>query len=620
MHFSSRGEQLLLGENSFQQLLALEKKRSERSGHPILLMRLAVRDTGDRQACEELLSLLSGALFAITRETDLKGWYVNQLILGVIYTEMGNADFQEARDTILRKVEDTLGDLLSDDQRRQVEISFESFPGEQAHQLSPDLAGGLQLYGSKAATGASPANPIHLVSAFLKHRGLLLLGDGLLVALAGFIGAWMRYGTPAAIVAATPEIWLITFCQVVAALFLCGLYTTGRFSRQRETLFRTALAVGLAALFGAVPAHWAPSWLPGQPIPAFEGAFLWVLLAGFRIVHGRLFFPVPTRLPALVLGNGNLGRNVCRLLNTTVSPYDVRGCLVDGPVGENAGNQTPPILGGLDRLGETATALGIRTLIVALPRRRSRQNLRRILEARFNGMEVVDLPDLYERLTGRVPVQYIEDRWLLFANGFSLLSQTAVQRIKRLTDVTVAGFALLVTLPLAGLTALAVRLDSVGPVFYREPRTGRGGRLFHVWNFRTMRAPGTAEANVPARPGEPGMTRAGRWLRRFHLDQLPQLWNVFKGEMSLVGPSPERPELARELDRQIPYYSVRHTVRPGITGWAQIKYPYGASFEDVCRRLEYDLYYIKNRSLFLDLKILGRTLWGVKREAVRREA
>ena len=183
-----------------------------------------------------------------------------------------------------------------------------------------------------------------------------------------------------------------------------------------------------------------------------------------------------------------------------------------------------------------------------------------------------------------------------------------VPKIKRLIDLGVSSLILLFTLPLSLLVALAIYIESPGPVFYCQDRVGMGCRVYRVRKFRSMRLDAEASGAVWAQKHDPRVTRVGRWIRLFRLDEVPQLLNVFTGDMSLVGPRPERPEFVKDLEKQIPYYNVRHTVQPGVTGWAQVRYPYGASVQDSKNKLEYDLYYIKNMSILLDLKILLRTI------------
>jgi exopolysaccharide biosynthesis polyprenyl glycosylphosphotransferase len=197
---------------------------------------------------------------------------------------------------------------------------------------------------------------------------------------------------------------------------------------------------------------------------------------------------------------------------------------------------------------------------------------------------------------------------LLFADGFFLLTKEYIQKIKRLIDFGLSSFILLITSPVIAITALAIRLDSSGPVFFRQERVGKDGNIFTLWKFRSMYENAECNGAVWAEKNDSRITRVGKWIRLLRIDEIPQLWNVFRGEMSLIGPRPERPEFVKELEKQIPYYSTRHAVRPGITGWAQVNYPYGASVEDALIKLEYDLYYIKNMSILLDIKIMLKTI------------
>jgi exopolysaccharide biosynthesis polyprenyl glycosylphosphotransferase len=238
----------------------------------------------------------------------------------------------------------------------------------------------------------------------------------------------------------------------------------------------------------------------------------------------------------------------------------------------------------------------------------SAKTTRRLMEARLCGREIYDLPTLYERMATRIPVNHVEDRWFVFADGFRLISKEYVQKIKRMFDFLFSGILLFCSLPLIALTALAIKIDSPGPVFFRQTRIGRGGRPFTLFKFRSMRLDAEADGVRWAQKKDPRVTRVGGIIRILHIDELPQVYNVFIGDMSLIGPRPERPEFVKELDRLVPYYSVRHAVRPGITGWAQVKYPYGASVEDSLRKLEYDLFYIKNMSVLQDCRILLLTI------------
>jgi exopolysaccharide biosynthesis polyprenyl glycosylphosphotransferase len=268
----------------------------------------------------------------------------------------------------------------------------------------------------------------------------------------------------------------------------------------------------------------------------------------------------------------------------------------------------PAVIGGTGEITEIAGKAGVDTVILAIPRNRSEHLVRNILEARLKGMQVLDMADVYETLTGRIPVGNIGDQWLVFAQGFYMLRTDYVQKLKRLMDFSASGLILLAMSPLIGLAILAIKLDSPGPVFYTQQRVGKDRKIFTIYKFRSMQYRAEQGRAQWAQEKDPRVTRVGRILRLTHFDELPQIWNIFKGEMSLVGPRPERPEFVEVLEKQVPYYFVRHTIKPGLTGWAQINYRYGASVEDAHTKLEYDLYYVKNMSLFLDLKIILRTV------------
>jgi len=230
-----------------------------------------------------------------------------------------------------------------------------------------------------------------------------------------------------------------------------------------------------------------------------------------------------------------------------------------------------------------------------------------LLECRLAGVPVQTMETFYEKLRGRVPVDALKGSWLIYGNGFRHSWLRNLE--KRFVDVTASLVLLAVGLPVMVLAAIAIVLESGFPIFYRQERVGRGGKTFTVWKFRSMRT--DAEADGQARwavAGDSRITRVGRFLRKTRIDEMPQLFNVLKGDMSLVGPRPERPTFVADLAKEIPFYNARHSVKPGVTGWAQVRFTYGASIEDAKKKLEYDLYYVKNHSLVLDILILIETV------------
>jgi sugar transferase (PEP-CTERM system associated) len=316
----------------------------------------------------------------------------------------------------------------------------------------------------------------------------------------------------------------------------------------------------------------------------------------------------PFKEEVLILGAGSSGKTLLDLLKNPNSPYKAVGFLDDDPQKEGIGIASLPVLGNIGSLQQIAEKKEIKTAILAITHERSDQLMKRILQARLNGLVVLDMPCVFEDLTGAVPVEHISDDWLVFAVGFNLISKQYVQRVKRLFDVVISAFLLLVTSPVIAFTALAIKLGPPGPVFFGQKRVGKGGEIFVLWKFRSMKQDSEKDGAVWAKENDPRITDIGRIIRVLRIDELPQIFNVFKGDMSLIGPRPERPEFVQSLEAEIPYYGLRHSVRPGITGWAQVNYSYGASVEDSLRKLEFDIFYIKNMSLILDAKIALKTI------------
>lgn len=231
-----------------------------------------------------------------------------------------------------------------------------------------------------------------------------------------------------------------------------------------------------------------------------------------------------------------------------------------------------------------------------------------LLEAKLHGVMVVDIRSFYEHVASRLPLSQINEEWLLQTEGFSLNTRGSLRRLKRALDVFLSLSLLTLSSPIMLLTALAIRLESGGPVIYKQDRVGLHEKEFIVYKFRSMRADAEKDGARWAQKNDSRVTAFGRFIRKTRIDELPQLWNVLKGDMSFIGPRPERMTFVKDLKKSIPYYSLRHTVKPGLTGWAQVSYPYGASEEDARRKLEYDLYYVKNMSLLLDIHIIFKTI------------
>jgi len=303
----------------------------------------------------------------------------------------------------------------------------------------------------------------------------------------------------------------------------------------------------------------------------------------------------------LMVGDGDRSEELRQLIDAAGPRYQLAGSVLH-PAGKTDDQTT-----GAATLFETARRLKANTVVVSFAERRGAFPLQEMLSCKLSGIQVLDAPSLYERLTGKLSVETITPGWLIFSHGFNITP--GLKLAKRAVDIVCSLTGLLLALPLAPLLAIAVKLDSPGPLLFKQTRVGKGNHPFTIFKLRTMRQDAEdGTGAVWAHASDPRITRVGRFLRKTRMDEIPQLINVLKGEMSLVGPRPERPEFVNTLKQAMPYYSERHFVKPGVTGWAQVRYRYGASVQDALEKLRYDLYYIKNISLFFDLRILLSTI------------
>ena len=446
---------------------------------------------------------------------------------------------------------------------------------------------------------------------------VLLLGESLLILLvlatmAGLqAGGWPSGAPPLGLVVKVAFIALL--CQV--CLHYRDLYPAEARSAAREVWMRLLQALGIATLVLALvywvmpPARLETGVVMGSVLALLLLLSLWRGAIDWGIHLAHQAYPASERL--LVLGAGEQARLLVRELRQrpqlglvvvgAVTEEVGRGAL---PAGEG-GLDGIPILGGLDQMAQIVAAQRPQRIAVALPDRR-RWAAASLTAAQAAGAQIEDAPTLFERITGRVALSGIGPGWL--ATAAAGRRPRRLDAILHALGITTAGLGLLLLSPVLAAAAVAIRLDSPGPIFYRQTRVGLRGRCFPILKFRSMRVDAESLSGpVWAAAGDARITRVGRWLRKLRVDELPQLLNVLQGRMSIIGPRPERPQFVAEFRRSIPYYELRHWVRPGITGWAQVSRDYGASLDDARDKLEFDLYYVKNRSVWLDLFILFQT-------------
>jgi exopolysaccharide biosynthesis polyprenyl glycosylphosphotransferase len=400
---------------------------------------------------------------------------------------------------------------------------------------------------------------------------------------------------------------LVLTLACVGAFYYCDLYDL-RVARSVRTcaprlLKALALVVVAVAATGVLlPAHQLAGGMPVASVLLIAAA----LPLGARAICYGFIRTRPYAQTVLVLGGGRLARLLADEIAGRPHLRWAVGVVTEGP--SPASGISPfryPVLGALERLPRILDAIRPHRIVVTLPERKRAEVMPLLLEARGRGIVVEDGVDVYERLTGKLAIEVLPPSSLVFSKGFRVSRGPAL--VGRVLSLAVAGVALVVVAPVVALIALAVKLDSPGPVFFRQDRIGRHGRRFSLIKFRTMR-PVAAELSVWVRDNVDRITRVGHLLRKFRLDELPQFWNVLRGDMNLVGPRPH-PVVNYELfAREIPYYALRAAVRPGVTGWAQVRYGYANDLDEETEKMRYDLYYVKHLSVWLDLRILVDTV------------
>jgi sugar transferase (PEP-CTERM system associated) len=388
------------------------------------------------------------------------------------------------------------------------------------------------------------------------------------------------------------------------------LYEPQRISGRWEIYFRLflVLSVQCFALSGLV--YLFPDLYIGPHVLTVGIFILAAALVVWRRAYEWMIDLSVFRERVYVLGSGELARTVVDTLRVR---RDAGMEVIDG-LGEGAiDGQHDRYAADLKSFRNPGTR--IERVVVAMEDRRGSMPVRELLDLRLRGVIVEDAGTMMERLSGKLPLEGLNPSSLIFTQGFKV--KASQQIVRRIVSIIVSFIGLMLCLPFIPFIILAVRLSSPGPIFFRQTRVGLRGQLFTVYKFRTMRQDAEAKGAVWATKNDPRVTSLGRFMRKTRIDEIPQLWNVLSGQMSFVGPRPERPEFVQWLANEIPYYDLRHLIRPGLTGWAQVRYQYGASLAETKQKLEYDLYYVKHLSLGLDLLIMFET---VKTIVLRRGA
>ncbi|WBY15616.1 TIGR03013 family PEP-CTERM/XrtA system glycosyltransferase [Erythrobacteraceae bacterium WH01K] len=450
---------------------------------------------------------------------------------------------------------------------------------------------------------------IRLFKHYIPHAVLLLgLVDLLLLLLSGELAWHLRasqIGTSVGPVSGR-IIPLAGFAITIwIAMISVGVYGSDALRSMRYACARLLVAISLGIIALSVIDFIAPGATFWRSTLLYAMGFAIGLLITGRLFANSFIGTSAFRRRVLVLGAGERAERLRKLADRPESGFAIVSYLAmneGAPVVEEAIPRA-----AIHDMGKFVENLGVSEVVLALEERRNSLPLKDLLRVKTRGVHINEFSSFLERETGRVDLDTVNPSWLIFSDGFSsgrMLSSAS----KRIFDIIASGLLLVLTLPVIALFALLVKLDSKGPAFFRQTRVGLFGQPFDVIKLRSMTADAEKDGQKWAERNDVRVTRIGKFIRKVRIDELPQTWSVLKGEMSFVGPRPEVPKFVADLDDKLPYYAERHMVKPGITGWAQINYPYGASIEDARHKLEYDLYYAKNYTPFLDLLILLQTL------------
>jgi exopolysaccharide biosynthesis polyprenyl glycosylphosphotransferase len=465
-----------------------------------------------------------------------------------------------------------------------------------------------------------------------EQRTILLVGDFIasVAAMAGAIYFWYQYSLYRLIESGVkPNIaqriiqievppWFYVL-PLVWVLLMVDSYEIHTASNWRKTLRSIAVApvLGLLGYSLVFTINTDPNSLPRIAIGAFL-VFASFLTLGWRAIYIRLYTSSGLMRRVLVVGAGKAGRTLVeayRKLNPP--PFLIIGFIDDDPAKRGKSYHGFGVLGDSEHLLDLVEDYRISDVVIAITGEIKGETFQTVLDVQERGIEVTRMPIMYEELTQRVPIEHLETDWVIRSFVDQVRVSGMYEFLKRMMDIFGGFVGTLAFLFVFPFIAIAIILETGFPVFYSQPRLGKGAKLFNILKFRTMTQNAEAEGIKAAEENDPRITKVGNFLRKTRLDEMPQFWDVLRGEMSLVGPRAERPELVAEYQKQIPFYRARLLVKPGLTGWAQINYGYVATVKETVVKLEYDLYYIKHRTLGMDFSIVLRTIGTVLRRTGR---
>jgi sugar transferase (PEP-CTERM system associated) len=441
----------------------------------------------------------------------------------------------------------------------------------------------------------------------LSKKVILYAGDLVLITCALYLSVWIRALHFVNVVDSYTGATVFSIVFYTLSFYTFGLYNLNNVFRSTAFLTRFLVALFLGTALISMTYYLLPSWRSATRTiflmnMIFSGAFTFLWRLAFQNYFSLQWKP----LRVVIVGAGISGKTIVEILKHNKG-FEVLGFVDDDVEKHNKKIGATSVLGSSKGLLQLAADKQIDAVVVAITHEKKTDLLRNLLEVKLKGIEIYDMPAVYEEITGKIPVAHLREGWVVYA-PFSGLGNNMYINVKRYIDVVVSVIGLIIGFPIMLIIAIWIKFDSPGHVLFRQKRVGLNDKIYTIRKFRSMVTNAEENGAVWAKEHDSRVTRLGRFLRKTRLDELPQLWNVLAGDMSFIGPRPERPEFVCDLKKEIPFYSLRHTIKPGLTGWAQVNFKYSASKEDTMEKIQYDLFYLKNLSFLLDLQIVLKTI------------
>jgi exopolysaccharide biosynthesis polyprenyl glycosylphosphotransferase len=439
---------------------------------------------------------------------------------------------------------------------------------------------------------------------------LLLAGDILIIPFSYLGGYYIRFGRFTGFDEIIPLPFLAPILiSYILVYYFFDLYEPRKSYWNLTSASNIFIGTLLAAIISSFLKYGLFLFPIGRGILLLANSGIFLLIFAWRNICHQMLKRLITPKRLLVVGAGKTGIEIAETVSASSDFFHVVGFLDEKRErsSEPSADFKWEVLGTPEEAAVIAEKHNIDQIVIADPAKQTAQLTQKLLDARLKGAEIIDSTEVYLLLKGKIPINFIQAEWFIKAKGFGLSEKNIMIKVKRIIDMIFSSLFLILSLPFWLIIAIAIKINSKGPIFYKQERIGKNEAPFFLYKFRSMIDKAENGKALWADENDKRITLVGKLIRKLHMDELPQLYNVIRGEMSLVGPRPERPEFVKDLKNEIPYYSLRHFIKPGLTGWAQVNFPYASSLEDSHEKLEYDLFYISHITLLLDLRVLFKT-------------